>query len=243
MPTLLSSVVARSEETLDVALLSYVRAVDSVDRYDAQNPDVWTLTGPGSPRVLRVVPTYDDGLPDRAKIVRVFVGPLLAPGGAYAFGPTASLRLATGVAAPAETLPFTAPTPAQVAAPADGADIARAARGAPDGGLTLLSRVDALKARLELIATATLDAFGHLPGFGSSVQPKRILTPARMVSAAGQMGEQVRADRDVRRAAVSVGPGPAEGIALVTFDVEPTFDARPFRFITAVVANPAPQAR
>lgn len=243
MPTLLSSVVARSEETLDVALLSYVRAVDSVDPYDAQNPDVWSLVGPGSPRVLRVDPTYEAGLPDRTKIVRVFVSPLLAPGGAYAFGSTASLRLATNVAAPAETLPFTGPGSAQIATPAEGADIARAVRGAPDGGLALLSRVDALKVRLELVATATLDSFGHLPGFGSPVQPKRILTPARMVSAAGQMGEQVRADPDVRRAAVSVGPGPAEGIAIVTFDVEPTFDARPFRFTTAVVANPAPQAR
>jgi hypothetical protein len=240
---LLESVVSRSEETVDIRLTANVHAVDAVDPHDGQNPDVWIITGPGDPRLVRLEPVKVAGLPDRARVFVAFVTPPLQAGGSYTLASTSLLHLANGSPAPDESVAFVGLPRAPLAGPTAGplaADVPLPLHAAPDGGLPLLDRRAALHARLETMVQTRLGAFGHLPAFGRTLEPKRQVTAAAMAQEARALAAQVRADPDVLSAIVSVGPAKdAAGVLDVGVDAVPRFDATPLRVEARVVAYPA----
>jgi hypothetical protein len=210
-------------------------AVDAVDPRDALSPGAWVLTCATltPPAVRRVVPTTD---PPRGVFLLDLDAPL-APGVAYQIGLAALTRSLNGEPTSTAAVELLGRTPVAHTGSVPGqpaADLALpvVVQGGQPAGV---DRMEALKARVQLLAQARRGAFTHAPSFGRGVEPKRTYSPAKLAQEAAALRAEIEADPDVRQAEVRV----VKDGHLSKFElyVEPSFGAAPLLLRETITAG------
>lgn len=218
-------------------------AVDSSDPRDCLAPSAWSLTlGAGAPegavlpRVCLVSSAQDE--PSAPTELHLDLDAPLTPGVAYALALTPGARSAFGQPTSPAPVPFAGRPVLGLVGQRPGVlagDVALPVRADASGDVTLLDRLEALRARVLLMVSVRRGAFTHAGTFGRGVEPKRTYSAAMLGQEAAALRAELLRDPDVQDATVRASS--TDHVATFAIVVSTTFQAEPLRLSEKIEAG------